>query len=123
METLKYLSKREKIALIEYLKRLEKQYGEQVVRVVLFGSKTRGDFDGESDLDLLVVIRSGDKHFREELERVGFEIDLEYDVILSDMIVDLKRYELMQKIKEPLYQSIEKEGIDLWTKIPELSSK
>lgn len=41
----------------------------QPEKIILFGSHARGDFDGDSDLDLLVVI-PGVKHPRAESTRI-----------------------------------------------------
>lgn len=38
-----------------------------ILRVILFGSLARGDFGARSDLDLLVVLGSSDKTYRERL--------------------------------------------------------
>jgi len=44
---LRHLNSREKAALSEFVARLREKYADQVVLVVLFGSKVRGDFDVE----------------------------------------------------------------------------
>ncbi len=54
---LKYLTLREKQALVEYLERLRSEFKDEVQHVILYGSKVRGDFDEESDIDLFVVLK------------------------------------------------------------------
>lgn len=114
-QALRYLNNRERAAIQEYLRRLRAVYGDAVLRVVLYGSKVRGDFDTESDVDLFIVLREPDGDRRERLERDCFEIGLEYDVVLSDLIVDETRYNWMRQYQEPFYGQVEREGIDLWT--------
>ena len=118
-DALEHLNEREKAALGDYLHRLRTAYGSRVMHVFLFGSKVRGDASEESDIDLLVVVDSDDWRFQKELGWVGTQIDLEYDVVLSDIIVGSERYAMMQRYGEPLYRSVEREGIDIWTTRPE----
>jgi len=47
----------EKAALDEYHTRLVPQFPKQVLRLVLFGSKARGDAKSDSDIDVLVIVR------------------------------------------------------------------
>ena len=56
-DRLAHLAEHERLALAELVERLRRRYGDDLLRVVLFGSKARGDFDEESDLDVLVVVR------------------------------------------------------------------
>jgi len=51
----------ERAGLAAFLERLRQRYGDDLLRVVLFGSKARGDFDTESDVDVLVVLRERDR--------------------------------------------------------------
>jgi len=115
---LKHLAKRERAALEEYLRRLRQEYEDQVLRVTLFGSKVRGDFDEESDVDLLIVIRSDDRCTYRPIERMGTDIALKYGVVLSELIMGPRRYELNRQYRSPLYRNIEREGVELWMKTP-----
>ena len=117
-----HLDDRERAAIREYLQQLRMVYGSTVLRVVLYGSKVRGDFDAESDIDLFVVLRKPDGDRREHLEKAGFEIGLKYNVILSDLIVDQTRCDWMRQYREPFYEQVEKEGVDLRTTPAEQSS-
>lgn len=47
----------ERRALTALLEALRKRFPDTIDRVVLFGSKSRGDSDSESDIDLLMVVK------------------------------------------------------------------
>ena len=68
---LSHLTHNERAALDSLVGRLVQVYNRDLLRVVLFGSKARGDFDEESDLDLLIVVRmlDGDywKHWHQKI--------------------------------------------------------
>lgn len=57
-------------ALAEAKARLEALYGPRLDRVVLYGSRARGDERPDSDIDLLVVLR-GDYQPYAEIRRMG----------------------------------------------------
>ena len=117
-----YLTSREKAALSEFVARLREKYADQVVLIVLFGSKARGDFDEESDLDVLVVVKDGDWRLRDEVALTAFEPMLEYDVVITPLVIDLEHYQWLRQYRAPLYRNIRAEGLDLWMRTPALSS-
>jgi predicted nucleotidyltransferase len=114
---LKHLTENEKAALRELVERLQEQYGSSLVTVKLFGSKARGDFDADSDVDVLVVVQTADDwEAQGEISGIGSKIDLKYDVLLSQVAMTMKRYNQHRRYRSPLYKNILKEGVTLWTK-------
>ncbi len=113
----------ERAALDGYLANLCGQYGDRLERVVLFGSKARGDFAPESDLDILVVLHDGDWRLRDAVALAAFDPMIEHGVVLSPLIVDVADYLWWQEHNAPIYRNICAEGVDLWTKPRQLSSK
>ena len=105
----------ERLALEEYLRRLRQQFADRIVHVWLYGSKARGDSEPQSDIDLLVVTRADGWEFEKIMNRLALEVDLAYDVVLSDHLVDIDRFNQMTARQEPLYHSIQRDGFDLWT--------
>ncbi len=117
-EQTSHLTPNERAALDKYVARLREMYGDRLVRVVLFGSKARGDSDAESDLDVLVVLNDGDWRFRDEVALAAYEPMIEQGVVLSPLVVDVADYAWWQEHHAPIYHNIRAEGIELWTKHP-----
>jgi predicted nucleotidyltransferase len=82
-----------------------------VTKVILFGSKARGDYDEHSDIDLL-VITSRLLHWKEEKAIVGalFDIGMKYDVIFSPLFTFVAEWENGIFKEFPVYQEISRDG-------------
>ncbi|MBI3180535.1 MAG: nucleotidyltransferase domain-containing protein [Myxococcales bacterium] len=55
------LTPAQRSALAEYVGRLKQHFGPRLERAVLFGSRARGDAGEESDIDVLVLLRSDEQ--------------------------------------------------------------
>ncbi len=103
------LSDNERASIIEAARVLKAEL--PVSRVILFGSKVRGDAEPDSDIDLLVLTSCPvTTELRYEITQSFFDISLERDVSLSRIVVSeddwlngLIRY-------MPIHDNIEKEG-------------
>lgn len=121
-EVLKYLADHEQVALREFLTKLREQHGSEVVLVSLFGSKVRGDFDEESDIDVLLVVENRNSQLWEDIVEIETELMLKYGAVISSLIMGRDNYEWHLRHRAPLYRSIKREGIELWTSTPGSSS-
>lgn len=111
---LRYLSESERAALEEFIARLRERYADEVMHVILFGSKVRGDFDEESDLDVLVVVKSDDWRFHQQVGDLALEPMIEHDVVISALTVGREFYEKIGRNRTPFYENLLEEGIELW---------
>ena len=111
---LRHLTSQEKAALSEFVARLRERYADEVMLVVLFGSKVRGDFDEESDLDVLVVVGSGGWRFHREISFIGSRVSLDYDVNVSPKAVNQTLYREIRESRTPFYENVRAEGVELW---------
>lgn len=82
--------------------------------IILFGSQARGDFNKDSDWDILILLnqfdvsRDTEMEYREEL----FEVELETGEPISTFVFSKNDWESKHKVT-PLYQNIKTEGIEL----------
>lgn len=89
--------------------------GNKLYAVKLYGSYARGDYDDESDIDIMIIANiSPDERteLREKLFDFTFDLNLQYNVLLSVFIQDKKTYE-KYKNSYPFFKNIEQEGVDL----------
>jgi len=120
---IQHLTKDQRATVFGYLKILQEKYRDKIGQVVLFGSVARGESDEESDVDIMIVLKNGSRKLRDEISMASFDLILRNNVILSPMVMDRKTYEWHKKYRDPLYNDIERDGIDLWTKKQRLLSK
>ena len=92
---------------------LRKVFGEKLDSVILYGSYARGDYDSESDIDVmaLVDLEKGElSKYRRTVSDFANDIDLKYDVLLSVKLQDKFTFEKYGKTL-PYYMNIAREGV------------
>ncbi len=95
----------------EFKQALQALYGERLREVVLFGSYARGDYDEESDIDLMVILNDETVDTIAEVFRITeIETDLmlKYGLAISPLPVSHRRY---QTSFMPVYQESRREGL------------
>lgn len=115
----RHLTRQERLALKAYQDYLLAKFPDEVERIVLFGSKARGDSAPDSDLDVLVIVRSDDPAFSigearwKEIIAGTNEIALKYGL---DVSVTVRSHSQSQRWT-PLLAHIHQEGIELWRRL------
>jgi predicted nucleotidyltransferase len=106
------LTEKERRALRELVEGLKELYGDNLSRVILYGSKARGNATKDSDIDILVVVKEY-KRWGDEFKKISdlvFSIEEKYDYDLLISFVIKTKEEYMHE-KSPLLLNIRKEGI------------
>jgi len=82
--------------------------------IIFFGSRVRNDAHKESDWDFLILL---DQPFKREaklkIQDCLYDIELEYNEILSSIIRTKQEWNSLQYSVLPLKKTIEKEGVIL----------
>lgn len=107
----KYLSSKEIKAVEEYRGLLLKKFPRRLRKIVLYGSKVRGDFGRSSDVDLLIVVTHNGKPVRRAIVDLTFEPIAKFSVLLSPIIMEEKEY---LNDWSPFLSHVRKEGKTLW---------
>lgn len=111
--TLAYLQPDEEAAVSEYLTRLIDRLNGRLVGMHLFGSKARGDFMPDSDLDLLIILKNDDWKTKDTVRFIAADVSLEYDVLINTHILSQARWEKMARQQATLWQEVRRDGVPL----------
>ncbi len=87
-------------------------FKEKLNSIILFGSYARGDFDSESDIDILVIanISAVDLcNYRNKIDEMCGTLLFKYGIVVSVIEKDFETYNKYKNIL-PLYKTIETEG-------------
>jgi predicted nucleotidyltransferase len=107
------LSEPQLMEILESLRRsLSLALGDQLERVLLFGSWARDEACPESDIDVLVVVR-GSFDYGDLIRRTSRAVSalsLEHNVVISRAFVSVERFEQEQS---PFLMNVRREGIVL----------
>jgi len=87
-----------------------------IIRIVVFGSRVRGDFHGDSDLDLLVVVEN--LECKDGVIHLIHDLELVYDVPLSPTLYTRHELEENKRLGSAFFRDIESEGIIVYDAEP-----
>jgi predicted nucleotidyltransferase len=110
------LKKRERNAIDEFVSLVVHKMSRQVNELTLFGSKARGDYRRNSDIDVLVLINRENLENWQRIQSLSAFVSLKFDVVLSALVMDAKRYKAHSQLRTLLFKNISQDGIRLWKK-------
>jgi predicted nucleotidyltransferase len=100
----------EQQVLLDLRRGLQSLYGDRLARLILFGSRARGDAEPESDYDVLVVLRGvvdPNEESRRTSEFLG-DISLRNDTVVTCIFTSVPEFE---KRQSPLLINVRREGV------------
>ena len=90
-------------------------YGANVVKIILYGSYARGDYQKDSDIDIVAIVQGDREKLQQGLKSVwdiSSDLELEYGTIVSPTVIPFAEYE-KYKNDLPYYRNIESEGVEI----------
>lgn len=94
---------------------LEKIFEGKLEGVILYGSYARGDYNNESDIDIMALVdleKNELAKYRRITSEFANDIDLKYDVLLSIKLQDKFTFEKYRDAL-PYYMNVIKEGVEI----------
>ena len=103
-------------ALKETISILRTLLKNNLIKIVLYGSYARGDYNELSDIDVFVLVSNKKEELNSILNLIVdklFELDLKYNITINPLIENLEIYD-EYKDSSLLFENIEKEGVVLY---------
>lgn len=107
----------EKIRLVaeKFAEEAGRIYGDKLHAVILYGSCARGDFQEDSDIDILLLMNVSREQLSEERRKIfsmADRLDLEYGVVLAPVLQSYDVYENYLPVSA-FYQNVQREGVKI----------
>jgi predicted nucleotidyltransferase len=107
------VEKQRKKQLEELKASLENLLAPQSFKMILFGSRARGDYLDESDFDVAILVRGLTREMKNQiLDRVA-EIELAYLLPIAVVVFSDEEFDQLKKRERRIALDIDSEGIPL----------
>ena len=101
-------------SLVALKSALKTRLGTSLEKLVMFGSRARGDYNEESDIDIAVIVNRLDRNLKKEVIDLVADIELEYLVPLSTLVLSSQAHKVLMQRERRIALDIEREGVPLW---------
>lgn len=108
-----YLDPKEEQALKTLKKNLKEKLGDNFISLSLYGSKARGDYHKESDIDVLILLAKATSALERQVSDTAYDIESEYDfsIYLSPIVYGRKKYRELNNPPSSFMRTIKKDII------------
>jgi len=99
----------------EFASNCQAAFGDKLAEVRLFGSYARGDFDEESDIDIMVLfnaLRPELKQYTNKVCEIAAEVDFKYGTWTSPILFSKPEYDANKKVSGFL-KNVDREGVQI----------
>lgn len=101
------------MVLNEFKVKVKEILGDRVKKIILYGSYARGDYNNNSDVDIMILTDLNFEEiekYRDDISDIAFEIELKTGIMLSPIIKNAEEYSIRIKYI-PFYKNVNKEGV------------
>lgn len=88
---------------------LKKTFKKEIKDIILFGSRARGDYEPDSDYDIIVLVDKETKELDDKIFELTWKIGFEHNVSISAFVFEKSIFE--KDKYEPLFMNVRKEGV------------
>ncbi len=105
------LTTEEQAWLDSYRAALDKQHPGAVQKMLIYGSKARGQAHAESDLDLLLIVKNGSGKLKRELRWIGYRLAATMDVLPSILAYTEEEWKSRKRSGSSFRKAVERDAV------------
>mgnify|MGYP002529782648 CR=1 FL=1 len=97
----------------EYRKAVESISDMHIKKILLYGSYARGDFNIDSDIDIMILVDLDESHMKPYEDRIydiTYDFNCKYGMDIMPVILNIDHYNYWKKAYM-FYKNVEEEGV------------
>lgn len=99
-----------------FIGKLRREFGNKLKKIILFGSRARGDHTEDSDYDFVLIFDTVTRGLKNRLSEIEGDMLLKYGMVIT--AIPYTNDDIRKRRTHPLLLNVEKEGTVLWMKKP-----
>lgn len=97
----------------EFTKDMKQLFGKELSKVIIYGSYARGDYTKDSDVDVMILVKTPEEEIRKYTDQVAdcaFEYLMKYGIDISPVIRNEAHFNYWAD-DLPYYRNVREEGV------------
>jgi len=102
-----------KSILQEYREEMKNIFGHTLVRVILYGSYAREDYNKDSDIDIMILADIQPEEvskYADKVYDVSYDFDMDYEIEINPCVQSIHTFDYWKEVY-PFFANIERDGI------------
>ncbi len=101
----------DKVLVVRELKDVLKSFLGDRIRLILYGSRARGTYTEESDIDIAIIVQGLTRELKDQILNIVADIEMKHLTPLSTLVFSEEDFEFLRKKERRIALDIEREGI------------
>ena len=101
--------------LKQFIAQVSELIGNRLKKVILYGSYARGDYEKNSDIDLMILTDFNDEElakYRMQIRDIACDLEADTDIVISPLVRNIEKYNNRINVI-PFCMNVQKEGVIL----------
>lgn len=101
----------ERTWLNAYREAVAEGHSDTVLRMVVYGSKARGDAHEDSDIDVLLIVKNGAGNLKRTLRRIGYDLSATSYAVPSILAYTQDEWDRYGDLGSAFHESVERDAV------------
>jgi uncharacterized protein len=108
-----YLNDNEDRAVKAFTAQIKKDLNINLTDIKLFGSKSTGRYSENSDIDVLLIVKTRDESVLDIVSEILIDVELEFNARISPVVLTIEEYNKDIECNTSFYLDILREGVSI----------